>query len=95
MGTPGNETLDIGYWRSRIDASDRQIVKLLNERAGHVSQLIPLKAQAQRGVRDPAREREVLKKLTSLNRGPLPDESVARIYEAIMAEMRLLQERGR
>ncbi len=102
VGDPGElgataaiQTRDVAYWRSRIDAADRQIIKLLNERAGYVSQLIPLKTQANSAVRDAAREREVLAKLTSRNQGPLPHESVVRIYEAIMAEMRLLQEQAR
>ena len=85
----------IAYWRQRIDAADQQIIKLLNERARHVSALIPLKEQTNSAVRDPAREGEVLAKLRSLNTGPLPDQSVARIYQAIMAEMRALQEKGR
>jgi chorismate mutase-like protein len=93
--TPSTPAEGIAHWRSRIDATDRRIIKLLNERATHVSQLIPLKAQAGQTVRDPARERAVLEKLKSLNTGPLPDESIVRIYEAVMAEMRILQEKGR
>lgn len=85
---------DIDYWRGRIDGVDRKIIGLLNERAGYVAELIPLKANANRAVRDPAREAEVLAKLKTLNGGPLPDESIVRIYEVIMAEMRALQEEG-
>ena len=85
---------DIDYWRGRIDHADRRIIGLLNERAGYVAELIPLKVKASRAVRDPKREREVLAKLKALNKGPLPDESIVRIYEAIMAEMRALQEKG-
>jgi len=86
---------DIDYWRHRIDHADRRLIGLLNERAGYVAELIPLKARASRAVRDPKRETEVLEKLRALNGGPLPDESIVRIYEAIMAEMRRLQEEGR
>ncbi len=93
--TSGTPAEGIAYWRTRIDAADRRIIKLLNERATHVSRLIPLKAQANQTVRDPARERVVLDKLKSLNAGPLPDESIVRIYEAVMAEMRMLQEKAR
>ena len=88
------QTRDIGYWRHRIDGADRRIIGLLNERAEYVSQLIPLKAKANQAVRDPKREAEVLAKLKALNKGPLPDESIVRIYEAIMAEMRALQGEG-
>jgi len=86
---------DIDYWRHRIDSADQRIIGLLNERAGYVAELIPLKAKVSRAVRDPKREAEVLAKLKGLNKGPLPDESIVRIYEAIMAEMRRLQEEGR
>lgn len=97
VSDPGEsaQVRDIDYWRHRIDSADRRIIGLLNERAGYVAELIPLKAKASREVRDPKREAEVLAKLKGLNKGPLPDESIARIYEVIMAEMRRLQEEGR
>lgn len=86
------QTRDIAYWRAHIDNVDRRIIELLNERAGYVTQLIPLKAQANRAVRDHKREAQVFAKLKALNNGPLPDQSVVRICQAIMAEMRRLQE---
>ena len=97
VSDPGEsvQVRDIDYWRHRIDHADRRLIGLLNERAGYVAELIPLKARASRAVRDPKRETEVLEKLRALNGGPLPDESIVRIYEAIMAEMRRLQEEGR
>ena len=82
---------DLADWRSRIDAIDREIVGLLNRRAECVLQLAPLKQQAQIEVFDPERERQVHANLRSANGGPLPDESVALVFERIMAAMRELQ----
>ena len=62
------QTRDIGYWRHRINGADRRLIGLLNERVDYVSQLIPLKAKANRAIRDPKREAEVLAKLKALNK---------------------------
>lgn len=83
---------DIARWRDEIDRLDREIVVLLNKRAGAVLQLAPLKQQANRAVHDPAREETVHNNLRQANDGPLPDESIDNVFEAIMAEMRALQQ---
>ena len=83
---------DVSEWRERIDQLDRRILELLNERAQHVLQLAPLKRQNSIPVRAPEREEQVVHNLQGHNRGPLSDEAVRRIFEAIMKEMRAVQE---
>lgn len=70
--------------RNAIDAIDRQILTLLNERAGHARAIGELKGTGV--VYRPEREAEVLRRIQSLNSGPLPDEAIARLFREIMSE---------
>jgi chorismate mutase / prephenate dehydratase len=73
--------------REKIDAVDRRLVALLNERATVVREIGRLKQQSGAAVNDPARVADVLQRVTAANRGPLPNEHLLRIYEAIVREM--------
>ena len=83
--------MDVSDWRERINKADRRILDLLNERVGYVLRLAPLKRQGNIPVHEPRREEEVLSKLREQNDGPLSDEAVCRIFEAVMKEMRAVQ----
>lgn len=87
--------MDVSDWRERIDAIDRRLLELLNERVECVLGLSPIKRQAGLPVFSPRREQAVIEKLKKLNKGQLSGEAVERIFELIMAEMRFLQERER
>jgi chorismate mutase/prephenate dehydratase len=68
--------------RESIDALDARLLVLLNERAALARQVGSLKiGQAYR----PEREAQVLRRIKSLNAGPLPDEVVARLFREIMS----------
>ncbi|MBI1357791.1 MAG: chorismate mutase [Acidobacteria bacterium] len=82
---------ELSDWRRQIDALDRDLVELLNRRAEIVLQLAPLKRENRIEVFDPERERAVHENLRRANRGPLPSESVEKIFDAVMAAMRELQ----
>src|SRR5262245_53542960 len=73
--------------RAKIDAVDRQVVALLNERATLVRDIGRLKQQSGTAVTDPARVADVLRRVAGANRGPLPNEHLQRIYEVIVREM--------
>lgn len=77
--------------RQRIDEVDRRILDLLNERVRYVLELAPLKRRNNIPVHEPRREEEVLSKLREQNEGPLSDEAVCRVFEAVMKEMRAVQ----
>lgn len=79
-------------WRRDIDALDQEMVELLNRRARFVLQLAPLKRENNIDVLDPDREKAVHDNLRSANAGPLPNESVQEIFDAVMKAMRALQE---
>jgi len=83
--------MDLSDWRERIDKLDLKLLDLLNERASFVFQLIPLKRQKAIPVEEPEREAAVRANVNRHNRGPLSDEALGRIFDAIMEEMKAVQ----
>lgn len=71
--------------RRRIDELDTELVRLLNERTRVALEIGRLKRQEGGEVYVPAREREVLRRVTELNQGPLSAEAVQAIYREIMS----------
>jgi len=82
---------DIDNLRQRIDAIDRQIVQLLNERAGCALEIGRHKEAVGQPVYQPAREAEVLASVRAVNRGPLDDAAMTRLFERIIDEARRLE----
>jgi chorismate mutase len=82
---------DIDNLRQRIDAIDRQIVQLLNERAGCALEIGRHKEAVGQPVYQPAREAEVLASVRAVNRGPLDDGAMTRLFERIIDEARRLE----
>ena len=80
--------------RAKIDALDARIVALLNERARVVREIGRVKQQAGLTIADPKRAEEILQRIASNNRGPLPNEHLRRIYERIVAEMTAFEASG-
>lgn len=90
------ETPELRGIRHRIDAIDRRIVGLLNERAVLALEAGRAKAQAgRRRVRDADREREVLLRVTMANEGPMPQADLIAVYRRLMAVARALETRDR
>lgn len=77
--------------RARIDALDRKIVDLLNERTSMAKDIGRAKSVLGAPVQEAKREENVFRNVTLHNKGPMPDEALRRIYEHIMLEMRTLQ----
>jgi len=77
--------------RAKIDSLDRKIVDLLNERTRMVEEIGHAKTVLSTPVQEPRREDNVFRNVTTHNKGPIPDETLKRIYENIMMEMRALQ----
>ncbi|MEQ9620017.1 MAG: prephenate dehydratase [Deltaproteobacteria bacterium] len=77
--------------RKKIDTLDREILELLNERAKVALGIRELKKENLVGVYDPAREREIERKLTDINTGPLSHDSVVSVYREIISACRALQ----
>jgi chorismate mutase/prephenate dehydratase len=86
------ETPELRRLRRRIDAMDRRIVALLNERATLAREAGTAKAAAgRRAIRDAEREREVLLRVTMANEGPLPQADLLALYRRLFAATRALE----
>jgi chorismate mutase len=83
--------MDIADWRKKIDELDRRLVELLSERARAAQEIGRLKRNTNLPIYEPDRERIVFSNVQGLNRGPLPDRDVVRIFERIMDVMRNIQ----
>jgi chorismate mutase/prephenate dehydratase len=97
-GTPGGaaESAELRRLRRRIDALDRRIVRLLNERAELAREVGRAKETAgRRAVRDPEREREVLLRVSMANVGPTPQADLLAVYRRLFAIARTLERRDR
>ena len=77
--------------RRRIDAIDRRVVALLNERAGHAITLGRIKKERGLPIYQPAREEEVLRNVQESNAGPLEDAALRRLFERIIDESRRIE----
>ena len=78
-------------FRSRIDAVDRNILLLLNERTRIVEEIGRIKQKAALPIYEPRREDQVFDNAIRHNTGPLPAAAVRRIFERIIDEMRGVQ----
>jgi chorismate mutase len=70
--------------RQRIDEIDAAILELLNQRAAHVSTVFELKRSSGINRVDPQRTESILRRLESLNHGPLSNDDVRRLYSDLL-----------
>ena len=78
---------DLTQIRKRIDAVDRKIQSLINERARYAQQVGISKGELSSAVDyyRPEREAEVLRAVLERNEGPLRDEEMLRLFREIMS----------
>jgi chorismate mutase len=77
--------------REEIDALDRRLVALLNERTAIVEKIGQAKKEAELAVYEPKREDAVYANIAASNSGPLTNDALQRIFERIIDEMRKVQ----
>ena len=77
--------------RSRVDEVDRELIRILNERARIVQEIVAIKAEAGMPLFDPRREEEILRKVAEQNQGPIYDSSMREIFELILHRIRDLE----
>lgn len=77
--------------RARIDALDKQILDLLNDRAKCAQEIGHLKRESNAPFYVPEREKAVFQKLQKRNPGPLNDVAVRSIYREIISAIRDLE----
>lgn len=71
--------------RSSVDNIDKKIVRLLNVRAAVAGRIAGIKTESGKSIYSPDREREVLRKISLLNKGPLSKEALEAVYREIMS----------
>ena len=76
--------------RAAIDALDRELLRIVSERAAH-AQAIGLSKSGP--AYRPEREAEVLRRALELNQGPLSNEAVAGVFREIMSACLALEQR--
>jgi len=77
--------------RKDIDNLDKKIIQLLNARAKITQDIAKIKQKSRKSVYAPDREREVLRKATEANRGPLSSIALESIYREIMSSSLALE----
>jgi len=85
MSEPQNNLAELASLRRQIDDLDKQIVDLLNQRAGVVVQVGRLKRAEGTPIYAPDRESVILQRVAELNHGPLPQKTVHAIYRELMS----------
>lgn len=86
------EVDSIDKYRREIDDIDSELLRMLNRRASCALSIGKIKRQKNLPIHVPEREEEVLQRLTSLNEGPVPAESVRNVFQTIFEQMRALEE---
>ncbi len=77
--------------RERVDEVDRELIRVLNERARIVQEIVAIKAEAGKPLFDPKREEEILRRAVESNEGPIYDTSMREIFELIVHRIRDLE----
>ncbi len=79
--------------RGRIDAIDRDILRLISERAACANQVAEIKtANGETQFYRPEREAAILRRIKEQNPGPLDGEEVARLFREIMSACLALEQ---
>jgi len=84
------QELTIDGLRDAIDIADSIIVDLINRRATLATSIGEIKKRDGIPVYIPSREKEVIGNVVAKGGGPLPSESIRRIYERIIDETRTM-----
>ena len=86
---------DISALRLAIDEIDAKILDLVNQRLLLARQIGAAKKQGGIQIIDRQREKDILDRLRRTNNGPLDDDGLQRIFEAIIAAGRSVQKADR
>jgi len=83
--------MQIKVLRKKVDKLDSKIVGLLNQRANLTKVIVRLKSKIKKGIYSPEREKQILKRIADLNKGPLSDSALEAVYREIMSSSLFLE----
>ena len=86
--------MTIEDWRREINALDRELLRLLNQRARVALKVGESKTASGVHLCDHTREREVIERMCEANQGPLDDRAIVELFRAIIHESRRIQARA-
>jgi len=78
--------------RKQIDRLDRQLLRLLNQRAALALRVGRAKREDQLPVFDPVREQRILRLMVRTNRGPLSPGAIRTVFQEILRQSRRLEQ---
>jgi chorismate mutase len=77
--------------RERIDALDRELLRMFNERASLALEIGELKKERALPIYDPSREKRIFDAMSAANPGPLDNSAIVRLFERVIDESRSLE----
>ncbi|MBC8387035.1 MAG: chorismate mutase [Actinobacteria bacterium] len=77
--------------RSNIDKIDKALVELLNKRAVTVLKIKRLKEKNNMSLYDAKREEDLMDNIIKYNKGPLYNDNIVQIFEAILRNVQILE----
>lgn len=89
---PKGHMRELEKLRREIDEIDNEILNLLNRRANVVIEIAHIKRNEKAKFYSPEREREILKRLTALNKGHFPNDTLKVVYREILSASLSLEE---
>jgi chorismate mutase/prephenate dehydratase len=81
----GKDLKELEKLRKNIDEIDSEILNLLNRRARIVVEIANIKRNESAKFYSPEREREIIERITDLNKGPFPNDTLKVIYREILS----------
>ena len=82
--------MNIQALRRKIDKLDRELVKLLNQRADHSLAIGRMKRRDGLPLFIHNREQEIARNISRANRGPLPDHALQHLFEQLLQHTRAM-----
>lgn len=83
------ETVD--ELREKIDQVDEKIIEFLSQRACLAQKIGQTKNLGNEEIYVPSREKEILQRVSRLNRGPLPEQAIRSVYREVLSASRSLE----
>jgi chorismate mutase len=83
--------MTIDELRIEIDRLDAKLLRIFNQRAALALQIGELKKEAGLPVFDPAREKNIFRRMKEDNPGPLDEQAIVRLFERVIDESRRLE----
>ncbi len=77
--------------RNGIDKIDKALVELLNKRAVTVLKIKRLKEKNDMPLYDAKREEDLMDNIIKYNKGPLYNDNIVQIFEAILRNVQILE----